>query len=575
MFKIISFITKIFLLLIISSNCFSQTETFDIATYTPPKDWKKDANKSVMNFTNVDMATGKFCVIAMYASNASTGDAEKDFKKEWKELVETPFKAEANPQTETETTEDGWKMVGGAAPVKMDGADVYILLTVFSGFGKTFSVRTSLNDQSYIAQVDALFKTMELDKTKTSTVNNNNTNNTATAQTNGGKGKFGNMMYTAPAGWSHQIFGDGVVFKPLDLPAEEHLAMQIMQPLNFSGNIEQALAQSYDEAAIMYDATKMNYAGGAEYQKTEAQKSFNGWEYIQGKGGVQVENGTPYKTELGLDLFVIKINNRYERVAILKSRKNCNLSRYYSADRLQYQYAIDNFLFNLHFTDGSEPLIAKPGSINGSGIVGVWQGISLSVGTGIRYKVFSPIFLTNGQAYFGPKFPTEGLDEVDTRIPPELHRRDWGTYTFSNGTGILKMPYADIPLRMENDKLIITANQTDHKFFQLKSVDGARFNGTYVMSESYEKIPVITFTSDGKFIDKGAIKVLYHEYIDCINPALLPGSGTYDVKDFSITFNYSDGRKIKIAFPGTEYDKTNPSPATLQMSYDENTLTRQ
>ena len=92
---------------------------------------------------------------------------------------------------------------------------------------------------------------------------------------------------------------------------------------------------------------------------------------------------------------------------------------------------------------------------------------SKPVASGIRYNVFSPIFLTNGQAYFGPKFPTEGLDGLDTRIPPELHRRDWGTYTFNNGRGVLKMPYADIPLRMEGDKLVITANQTDHRFFQI------------------------------------------------------------------------------------------------------------
>ena len=137
------------------------------------------------------------------------------------------------------------------------------------------------------------------------------------------------------------------------------------------------------------------------------------------------------------------------------------------------------------------------------------------------------------------------------------------------------MPYADIPLRMEGNTLIIKANQTDHKFYQLPSVDGARFNGNYVMNEAYGKIPSISFTSDGRFTDNGAVKILYHEYIDCINPALAPGSGTYEVKDYTITFNYMDGRKIKIAFMGAGYDIKNQSPATLMMSYDENTLTRQ
>jgi hypothetical protein len=212
----------------------------------------------------------------------------------------------------------------------------------------------------------------------------------------------------------------------------------------------------------------------------------------------------------------------------------------------------------------------------------VWQGISLAVGAtsigetlGVRYKVFSPIFLSNGQAYFGPKFPNEGLDGLDTRIPPELHRRDWGTYTFSNGRGILKMPYAEIPLRMEGDKLVITPNQTDHRFFKVNPVDGATFNGTYALSSLNGQVPTITFTTDGRFADNGAIKVLYHEYVDCINPAPAAGSGTYVVKDYSILFTYSDGRKVKIAFLGVDYSRSNPWPATLMMSFNEDKLVRQ
>jgi hypothetical protein len=552
----------------------SQTETFDIITYTPPKDWKKEAKQGVVNFTNVNTVTGGFCVIAIYASRTSMGDPENDFRQEWKELVAKPYNAEASPETQTQTTDDGWKVVTGAAPLKLDGTDLFIILTVISGFEKTVCIRSFLSDASYTAQIDALFESMELDKTKPSTLKNNNS---VTVQTNGGKGKFGFMIYKSPAGWSEQIFKDGVIFKPSDLPADELLSMQIMQPLNISGSLEQALAKSYDEAAAMYNSTKMYFAGGEEYQKTEAKKSFSGWEYMQGDGGIQVENGTPYKTELGLVLFVIKINNRFERVAVLKSRKNCNyLSRYYSTDRQSYQYAIDNFLYSLQFTDGEEPAL-KPGVASGDGILGVWQGISLQTAAtaGIRYNAFSAIFLTNGQVYFGPKFPTEGLDGLETRIQAELHSRDWGSYTFSNGSGVLKMPYANIPLRMENDKLIITANQTDHKFFKLNSVDGARFSGTYNMSEAYEKIPSITFTGDGRFTDNGAVRVLYHEYIDCVNPGFMPGSGTYEVKNFSILFNYTDGRIIKLAFMGTGYDKTNPSPSTLLMSFDENTLTRQ
>jgi hypothetical protein len=94
------------------------------------------------------------------------------------------------------------------------------------------------------------------------------------------------------------------------------------------------------------------------------------------------------------------------------------------------------------------------------------------------------------------------------------------------------------------------------------------------MSEAYGKIPAITFTADGRFSDNGAIRVLTHEYNDCINPGILPGSGTYEVKDYTITFNYTDGRKVKIAFLGTEYDIRNQSPAILRMSSNEDPMMR-
>jgi hypothetical protein len=95
------------------------------------------------------------------------------------------------------------------------------------------------------------------------------------------------------------------------------------------------------------------------------------------------------------------------------------------------------------------------------------------------------------------------------------------------------------------------------------------------MSESYGIHPVITFTADGKFNDNGAIRILNHEGNTCVNPGFKPGSGTYDVKDYTVTFNYTDGRKIKIAYLGTGYDKNNLSPATLRMSFNDDPLNRQ
>ena len=458
--KIISFLMTVSLI----QQTFSQTETFDIITYTPPKDFKKDSKQGVVNYTNFNTAKGTFCVIAMYASSVSTGDAEKDFKNEWKELVATPYKAEPNPTPEIQTTDEGWKVLTAMAPIKLDGVDCYVMLTVTSGFGKTFSIRTSLNDEAYIPGMNTLFESMELDKTKTVTINNNNTTAIPTSAT-GAAGKFRLMNYNAPAGWSHQVFEDGVVFKPSDLPANEHLAIQIMEPLNTSGTLEQALAQSFEEATIMYKGTSMYQAEG-KYGKKIAQKSFNGWEYIRGKGGIKVNDGTQFGTEYGLEVFVIKVNNRFERIAIFESRPSCPplYSRYYTTDITSYRTAIENLLFSIQFADLNSPVL-QSGSVSGTGIVGIWQGTIQSTDVaGFKLDVYSPIFFTNGQVYFGNKFPTEGLDGVNSRTLAELNQRNWATYTFSNGRGVLKMSFGDIPFRTEANKLIVTKNQMDWHF---------------------------------------------------------------------------------------------------------------
>ena len=569
--KIISFL----FLVAIMQQAFCQTETFDIVTYTPPKDWTKGTKEGVVTYATINTTTGTFCVLAIYASVTGLDDSQKDFDKEWKDLVMTPYQAAANPKTEAQTA-NGWKAITGIGTIKIENNDAFAILTVFSGFGKVVSVLATSNDQSYAQNIDDLLGNIKLDKTKKTVA----TNNTVNTQTSGGNGTFGSVIYTSPSGWNIEKFPDGDILTPADLPKTQFMEIWVMPSMPFSGTMEQALQKSYDETVAKLNATKMNDVNGGNYSTVAARKSFRGWEYIRCSGGIHIGAGE-YPPEFGLDLFIIKINDRFEQIAVLNKRGNCDYSRYYPSEKLNYHNDIENFLFSLQFADWKEP-VAKPGSIKGDGISGVWEGISLSVGMakpgaelGAELKGTYAIFFSNGQVYFGTKFPKEGLAELNTWIRAEQNRRDWGTYTFSNGKGVIKLPYADIPLRMENNKLILTTNKTDHGFINIPLVDGARFNGAYAFSsktftgEETGKTPLISFTADGKFTDNGGISIMYHTSVSCLNEAKEPGSGTYEVKNYSVIFNYTDGRKIKIAFLGSDYDKKNQSPAMIAFSTNE------
>ena len=394
--KIISFL----LLTAIIKHAICQTETFDIATYTPPKGWAKDSKEGVMIYSNSNAATGGFCILAIYASDPSTGDPQKDFKSKWKDQVVIPYKAAENPKTETQTSPDGWKAVAALTTVKQDGIVSYVMLTVFSGFGKTMSVLANFNDPAYATIIDDLQGNMKIDKTNSLSKNL--------------------------------------------VPTKENV-----------------------------------YKGG-----------------IVGVYGRR-----------GLHDFVE-------------------------------------------------------------------AGITKTEEYGIYY-----IFFSNGQVYQYGRFPRDGLEGLNTIDEAVNDPSHWSTYSFQNGAGGFKSNGIDYTIRMNGNDVDITrspgTSSGKYPYFRVPPVDGAVFNGTYIIESPYHDDKMdgsITFTTDGKFIDNGPLNILNHRLTDLYNITAKPGSGTYEVKNYSVIFKYTDGRILQIAFPGLNYDKKNQSPQRILLSYKENAL---
>ena len=156
-----------FLCLIVPQTIFSQTETLDIVTFTPPVGWAKTIKDGAVVYSDVNTKTGSFCILTVYASTASSGDAQKDFANSWNDLAVKQFKTAPNPKTETQTDPAGWKGTVAAEQGEADGGlQGYALLTVYSGFGKTVSIFAFFNKEEYLARLDAVVEGVKLDKTK-------------------------------------------------------------------------------------------------------------------------------------------------------------------------------------------------------------------------------------------------------------------------------------------------------------------------------------------------------------------------------------------------------------------------
>ena len=160
----------IFALFVISFVCligsiFSQTEKLDIVEFAPPTGWAKTPKEGVMTFTDQNKATAAFCILSVYASLPTSGDAQKDFDNVWNVVVVKSFKADANPKTETRT-QDGWTSVSGAAQIETDGVRSAVVMTVITGYGRTASVFAIFNNEAYVAPVDTFMTSIKMDKIK-------------------------------------------------------------------------------------------------------------------------------------------------------------------------------------------------------------------------------------------------------------------------------------------------------------------------------------------------------------------------------------------------------------------------
>ena len=91
----------LFVCLLIPQTALCQTEKLGVVKYTPPKDWDKATKENTVAFSRLNEATGRFCIITLYGATPGTGQPQSDFAREWNNLVVKPFKAEANPKTET------------------------------------------------------------------------------------------------------------------------------------------------------------------------------------------------------------------------------------------------------------------------------------------------------------------------------------------------------------------------------------------------------------------------------------------------------------------------------------------
>ncbi|MDF2380647.1 hypothetical protein JMG10_04165 [Nostoc ellipsosporum NOK] len=146
--------------LILSSFCATaQASTYDIISYTPPKDWQLEEKENLIIYSRID--GGSWAQIAIYKSINSQGNIEADFEKEWNDIVRTQFEL-SKEEKEQPATADGWSVMSGGGTWQFNGANVLSLLTTYSNGNVCISVLCNATAKPYLKNYKDFIKSISL-----------------------------------------------------------------------------------------------------------------------------------------------------------------------------------------------------------------------------------------------------------------------------------------------------------------------------------------------------------------------------------------------------------------------------
>ncbi|MBC7900045.1 MAG: hypothetical protein H7070_08320, partial [Saprospiraceae bacterium] len=138
------------------------SETFDIATFQPPKGWQKQDKGGVVIFNTSNEQKGTYAVITLFASGTSSGDTKSDFDGDWAEFIAGQMGVKGKPAIEPAAKADGWDVVTGGTSFENEMGAAAVLMSTYSGFGKTFSAAAVFNSQDNLAAIEAFAASIKL-----------------------------------------------------------------------------------------------------------------------------------------------------------------------------------------------------------------------------------------------------------------------------------------------------------------------------------------------------------------------------------------------------------------------------
>jgi hypothetical protein len=183
----------------------AQKESFDLATYTPLKGWKKEKRDELIQFTKEDEAKGTYCAITLYKAVDASEDAKANFDLSWEALVKETLGVNTAPEMQEPAKENGWEVQSGYTQFENDGNKGIALLVASTGNSKVVNILILTNTDAYEPEITKFLESVDLKKMVVPGTNQPKTttqNNTVTQTQPAIKSKFAFNTTNFDDGWT-------------------------------------------------------------------------------------------------------------------------------------------------------------------------------------------------------------------------------------------------------------------------------------------------------------------------------------------------------------------------------------
>ena len=293
---------------------FAQTQTFDIATFVPPRGWSQAESNGVLVLQDRKRVQGRveFCQIYLFPSQPSGASATANFQAEWEAKVARTFGITGRPSPQTQTTPDGWTGVIALADFVWQGVPTRAMLVTTTGFGRLISVLVTVSPNSYQTELDNFFRDLNfhapggdhpLGQPGRATI----PKAPGTPNPNPGTSSAGSLatyVYTIPDGWVRQDLPDRITLISPQYPAGDRCQLMLLPMRSSSRSLDQDAIGTFRE--IFNTDPMTNYP--SSWPKMARGTSAQGWEYFMMRklvGGQEGEART-----VGVTLMVARLGDQ-------------------------------------------------------------------------------------------------------------------------------------------------------------------------------------------------------------------------------------------------------------------------